>query len=299
MTQPVRVGLVQLRTPATLVEALAHVAPLVRQAADRGARFLATPEATNILERSRPRLAAEIRSLDDDPVVQGLRALAAELDVELLIGSALVRRDDGGFANRSVLIGPSGEIQATYDKIHMFDVDLPTGERHRESALYTPGDRAVMADTAFGPLGMTICYDVRFPALYRALAEAGAVVIATPAAFTRPTGEPHWETLLRARAIENGAYVLAPAQGGLHADGRATWGRSLVVAPWGDVVAKLDHDDPGVLIAELDLPKVAAARDAIPVLRNGRAFVRPDAAAPPEDGPQPMDAGIESIEAMG
>ena len=272
---PIRVALIQLRTPATLAEALAHVSPLVRQAADQGARFIATPEATNILQRDRARLVAELTTLEADPVVAGLRTLAAELGVEVLVGSALVRREDGRYANRSVLIGADGAVRATYDKIHMFDVDLPTGERHRESAVYAPGEQAVAADAAFGVLGLTICYDLRFPGLFQALARAGAVAIAVPAAFTRPTGEAHWETLMRARAIETGAYVLAPAQGGTHADGRATWGRSMVVAPWGDVLATLDHDEPGVLVADLDPAKVLAARAAIPALANARDYAPP------------------------
>ena len=186
-----------------------------------------------------------------------------------------MRRADGGCANRSVLVGPDGMVRATYDKIHMFDVDLPSGESYRESAAYTPGDTAVVAPSVLGPLGMTVCYDVRFPALYQALARAGAVAIAVPAAFTRPTGEAHWETLLRARAIETGAHVLAPAQGGMHEDGRGTWGRSLVVDPWGEVIARLDHDDPGVLIADIDPARSAAARAAIPSLANARAFTPP------------------------
>ncbi|MHB8285831.1 MAG: carbon-nitrogen hydrolase family protein [Caulobacteraceae bacterium] len=273
-----RVGLVQLRTPMTQAESLAQVLPLVRQAADEGARFIATPEATNILQRDRAKLALAVTSLEDDAVVQGLREAAADLGVQLLIGSALVRREDGQCANRAILVGPDGGVQATYDKIHMFDVDLPTGERHRESSLYTPGEAAVVAPTAFGPLGLSICYDLRFPLLYHALAQAGAVAIAIPAAFTRPTGVAHWETLMRARAIETGAYILAPAQGGVHADGRATWGRSMIVEPWGEVIAKLDHDDPGVLVADLDADKVTAARAAIPALANARAFAGPQRA---------------------
>jgi len=157
----------------------------------------------------------------------------------------------------------------------MFDVDLPSGERYRESSSYTPGAEAVVTPSVFGPLGLTICYDMRFPLLYQTLAKAGAVALAVPAAFTRPTGEAHWETLLRARAIETGAYVFAPAQGGAHADGRTTWGHSLVVEPWGAVIAKLDHDEPGVLVADLDISKVAAARAAIPNLKNGRTFLAP------------------------
>jgi predicted amidohydrolase len=275
MTDTVRLGLIQLRTPATQAEALTQASGLVREAVARGAAFIATPEGTNILQRDRAKLFEQLTSLEQDACVQGLRTLAEELRVEILIGSALVRRADGQCANRAVLIGADGAIRATYDKIHMFDVDLPSGERYRESASYTPGGEAVLAPSVLGPLGLTICYDVRFPPLYQALAKAGAVALAVPAAFTRPTGEAHWETLLRARAIETGAYVFAPAQGGVHADGRATWGHSLVVEPWGGVVAKLDHDEPGVLIADLDLAKVAAARAAIPALKNGRDFVPP------------------------
>jgi predicted amidohydrolase len=278
MTQTVRLGLIQLRTPATQAEALAQVANLVREAAAEGAAFIATPEGTNILQRDRAKLFDQITTLDQDACVQGLRALAKDLHVEILIGSALVRTGAGQCANRAVLIRADGTIGAAYDKIHMFDVDLPGGERYRESSSYTPGAEAVVAPSALGPLGLTICYDMRFPSLYQALAKAGAVALAVPAAFTRPTGEAHWETLLRARAIETGAYVFAPAQGGVHADGRATWGRSLVVEPWGAVIAKLDHDEPGVLIADLDLAKVAAARAAIPNLKNGRTFRGPDVA---------------------
>ena len=269
-----RVALLQLRTPATHAEALAHVAPLVREAAAQGARLVLTPEGTNLLQRSRDRLLPQLTELDQDPVVLGLRELVAELDVELLIGSALVR-DGERFANRSVLVRADGSVSASYDKIHMFDVDLPTGETARESAVYTPGDRAVVADTVAGRLGLTVCYDLRFPALHRALAEAGAQVVAVPSAFTRPTGEAHWEVLLRARAIETGGFVLAPAQGGLHADGRGTWGRTMAVGPWGEVLGLLDHDAPGVLAVDLDLAAVDRARRAVPALVNARGFARP------------------------
>lgn len=270
-----RVGLIQTRTPATQAAALAHVAPLVREAAGKGASFIATPEGTNILQRDKAALLPQLTLLEDDLVVQGLQALAAELNVAILIGSALVKRPDGKAANRAALIAPSGEITATYDKLHMFDVDLPTGETARESETYEPGARAVAVRERDLKLGLTICYDVRFPALYRALALAGAEVIVTPAAFTRPTGEAHWETLLRARAIETGSFVLAPAQGGFHEDGRGTWGRTLAIGPWGEMLGKLDHDEPGVLIADLDLGAVAKARASIPALPNARAFEAP------------------------
>ena len=270
-----KAALVQLRTPATQAAALAQVQPLVRQAAGAGAVLIATPEATNILQRDRQKLFEAVRPLDEDECVLGLRALARELGVWILIGSALVRREDGQLANRSTLVDAEGRVAATYDKIHMFDVDLPTGERHRESALYTPGEQATVVQTPWGKIGMSVCYDVRFPQLYRALAKAGAEMITVPAAFTRPTGEAHWEILLRARAIETGAFVLAPAQGGFHEDGRGTWGRSTLIGPWGEILAKAEDDEPGVVIAELDLDAVAKARAAIPALANDRAFAQP------------------------
>ena len=270
-----RVGLIQTRTPATHAAALAHVVPLVREAAAQGATFILTPEGTNILDRNREKLLPQLTLLADDPVVNGLRARAAELGVWIDVGSALVKREDGKAANRQVLIDPRGEITATYDKLHMFDVDLPTGETARESELYEPGDRAVTAEVDGLKLGLTICYDLRFPALYRALALAGAQVMTIPAAFTRPTGAAHWEVLMRARAIETGSYVLAAAQGGLHEDRRGTWGHSLVVGPWGEIIGQLDHDEPGVLVADLDPAAPAKARAAIPALANARAFTGP------------------------
>ena len=272
---PLRVGLVQTRTPATHAAALAHVAPLVRRAIGEGARFVLTPECANVLQKDRAKLLPSLTSLADDPVVNGLRAIAAETGTWIDVGSALVRREDGKAANRQAVIDPTGAIVATYDKLHMFDVDLPTGETARESATYEPGDRAVVVDTPLARIGLSICYDMRFPALHRALALAGATVLTVPAAFTRPTGEAHWEILLRARAIETGSFVLAAAQGGFHEDGRGTWGRSIVVGPWGEVIAKLDHDEPGVLIADLDLPAALSARAAIPALKNARPFVGP------------------------
>jgi predicted amidohydrolase len=271
----VKVALIQTRTPATQPAALRHLEPLIREAAGAGAALIVTPECSNILQRDRAALFQRLTSLEADEAVTGLRALASELSVWLLIGSALVRREDGKAANRSVLVAPDGSVTATYDKIHMFDVDLPTGERHRESSAYEAGDRAVTAPAAGAILGLTICYDVRFPPLHAALARAGAQVLTVPAAFTRPTGEAHWEVLLRARAIETGSFVLAAAQGGLHEDGRGTWGRSMAIGPWGEVLAIADHDDPGVVIADLDLVAVAKARQAIPALANVRPFAAP------------------------
>ncbi len=270
-----RVALVQLRTPASQAAALAHAAPLVREAAKSGARLVCTPEATNLLQRDRAVLATALSSPEADIAVVGLRALAAELGVWLLIGSALVRRSDGKAANRSFLVGPDGAVRATYDKVHMFDADLPGGLRMRESHAYEPGERLVTAEIDGARLGLSVCYDIRFPGVYQALARAGAEVMTVPSAFTRPTGEAHWAILLRARAIETGAFVLAPAQGGDHEDGRATWGRSMVVGPWGEILALADHDEPGVIVADLDLEAVARARASIPALANARTFVGP------------------------
>ena len=279
MTDSLRVALVQTTTPSDPGEGLAHVAPLIRRAAEGGAKLILTPEGTNLLVQDRARREALLADEADDVAVMGLKALAAELQVHLLVGSAIVksgRADDPRAANRSLLIDDHGQVVARYDKLHVYDVDLPTGERWRESAAVRPGDRAVVAPTPWGGLGLTVCYDVRFPHLFRALARAGADMIAVPAAFTVPTGEAHWETLLRARAIETGCFILAPAQGGTHADGRRTWGRSIVVGPWGEVVGKLDDDRPDVLFADLDLLAVSRARQAVPQLTHDRDFVPPE-----------------------
>ena len=272
------VALIQTRTPASPAAAFAHVEPLIRDAAAGGAKLILTPEATNFLIQDRGARDAVLTTQDRDEVVGNLRALALELGVWLLIGSAIVKsghEGDDRAANRSLLIDDQGQVAATYDKLHVYDVDLPTGERWRESASIRPGDGAVVARTPWGGLGLTICYDIRFPQLHRALANGGAMMISVPAAFTVPTGEAHWETLLRARAIETGCYILAPAQAGAHEDGRRTWGRSTVVAPWGEVVAKLDHDEPGVLFATLDFDAVTKARNAVPQLTHDRPFGPP------------------------
>jgi len=270
-----KAALIQLRTPASQAAALAQAEPLIREAVAAGAEFVLTPECSNIVQKNRPKLFEVLTTQEEDLCVQGLIALAAELKIWLLIGSALVKRADGGAANRSILVAPDGHIAATYDKMHMFDVDLPTGEKARESEAYTPGETAVIAATPLGKLGLTICYDVRFPYLYRALAKGGAEIMTVPACFTRPTGEAHWEILLRARAIETGSFVLAPAQGGFHEDGRGTWGRSIAIGPWGEVLALADHDEPGFVIADLELDAVAKARQAIPALKNERSFDGP------------------------
>lgn len=270
-----RVALAQMRGGLDVEANLAAAEDAVAKAADEGARLVLTPEATNIVQRDGEKLLQALREGDDELAVVRLSRAAARHRVWLLAGSLMVSAGDGRAANRSYLFDDQGGVVATYDKIHLFDVDIGSGESYRESRTVAPGGRAVVAQTPWGRLGLSICYDLRFAKLYRALAQAGAAMIAVPAAFTRPTGAAHWETLLRARAIETGAYVLAPAQGGVHADGRATWGRSSVVAPWGEVVAKLDHDEPGVLIADLDLGLVEEARGRIPSLRNDRDFAAP------------------------
>jgi predicted amidohydrolase len=281
MSHGLDIALIQTRTPATAAAGLAHLEPLIRQAAANGAKFILTPEASNRIEQRRDLRALGIVEEDEDATVVGLRHLAAELGVWILLGSAIVKSGHTGddrSANRSLLIDANGGIVARYDKLHVFDVDLANGERYRESAGIRPGDGATVADTPWGRLGLTICYDIRFPHLHRQLAKAGASMISVPAAFTVPTGHAHWETLLRARAIETGAYVLAPAQGGLHEDGRSTFGRSIVVAPWGEVIAKLDHDEPGVLHATLDFAEVQKARASVPALLHDRDFAPPDRA---------------------
>lgn len=281
MSSGLDIALIQTRTPATAAGGLAHVEPLISEAAAGGARFILTPEGTNVLEQRRDLRASVLSEEDADVAVLGLRRLAAELGVWLLIGSAIVRsgrtgQDGAGddrAANRSLLVDPTGAITARYDKLHVFDVNLPNGETYRESATVRPGEGAVVADTPWGRLGLTICYDIRFPHLHRQLAKAGASMIAVPAAFTVPTGEAHWETLLRARAIETGAFVLAPAQGGLHEDGRRTWGRSTIVGPWGEIIAKADHDEPCIVTAKLNMEAVGKARSAVPALTHDRDFL--------------------------
>ena len=246
-----RAGLVQLNVSDDPAANLPVTVGLVRQAAAAGAGFVLTPELTNGLSSSRAHQRSVFRHEDDDPTLAALRAEAKDLGIWLLIGSlGLLTQDaDGRFANRSLLVGPDGAVAARYDKIHMFDVNVSETEVYRESDGYRPGARAVVAETPFAKIGMTVCYDVRFPALYRRLAQAGAQVITVPAAFNHITGAAHWETLIRARAIETGCFVLAPAQTGFHPEtqgkGRRTHGHSLVAAPWGEVLAD-SGTEPGV-----------------------------------------------------
>ncbi len=270
-----KAAVVQLRTGTDPARNRDHVESHVRAAAAAGATLIATPEGSNLLQRDKAVFAQVAPLVDDAETHAFWSGLAADLGVTLLAGSCVFRRPGGKAANRSLLFGPDGAELARYDKIHLFDVNLGVGQESRESATYDPGAAAVLAETPVGRLGLTICYDLRFPHLYRALAQAGAEILAIPAAFTRPTGVAHWEVLMRARAIETGAYVLAPAQGGTHEDGRQTWGRSLIVDPWGAIAAGLDHDEPGFAIAEIDLARVHAARASIPAWGLDQPFAAP------------------------
>jgi predicted amidohydrolase len=266
-----RAGLVQLRSGRSMEANLERAEALVRRAARGGAVYVQTPENTAIMEL-KPELVLRAAQTEDESVALArLRALAAELGIFLHVGSLAIKLDETRVANRSYLIDPKGGIAARYDKLHMFDVDLAGGESHRESSHCRPGATAVVADLPFGRLGLSICYDLRFPQLYRALATSGAEFIAIPSAFTKQTGEVHWHVLTRARAIETGAFVLAATQGGLHENGRATYGHSLIVSPWGEILAEAG-EEPAVIFADIDLAASAEARARIPALKHGREF---------------------------
>ena len=265
-------AMIQMRSGLLPKPNLDQGAKLIREAAARGASFIQTPEVSNIMQTDRVALFEHLRSEDDDRSLAAYRDLARELKIYLNVGSLALRATPDRAVNRSFLIGPSGDILARYDKIHMFDIDLGGGESYRESANYQPGEIAVLTELPWGKLGMTICYDVRFPALYRALAEAGASFLTVPSAFTRKTGEAHWHTLLRARAIENGCFVFAAAQAGLHENRRETFGHSLIVDPWGAVLAEGGGTEPGIVLATIEPAKVTAARKAVPSLQHGRRF---------------------------
>lgn len=245
---------------------------LVREAARRGATYVQSPEMTGAVQRDKKELFAVLRPADTDIIAATASRLAGELGIHLHVGSTAIALPDGKVANRAFLFGPDGGLIATYDKIHMFDVDLDNGESWRESSTYEPGRETVIAELPFARIGIAICYDLRFPQLFRAQALAGAEVLTVPAAFTRQTGEAHWHVLQRARAIENGAWVIAAAQGGLHEDGRETFGHSMIVDPWGRIVAEAAHDEPGVIIAEIDTAAAVDARKKIPNLKNARDF---------------------------
>jgi len=266
-----RIGLVQMRSGLDPQANLASVLAAVDEAKRAGANYVLTPEMTNILALKREQLFANIVDEDQDPTVATLREVARKLSMYIHIGSLAIKASPEKAVNRGFLIDRKGDIAARYDKIHMFDVDLAGGESYRESNNYRAGELAVVADLPWGRLGMTVCYDLRFPALYRALAEAGASFLAIPSAFTKQTGEAHWHVLLRARAIENGCYVFAAAQGGKHENGRETYGHSLAIDPWGRVLAE-GGIEPQVLIVDIDPAEIAAARAKVPSLRHGRRF---------------------------
>jgi deaminated glutathione amidase len=277
-----RAGLVQLRSGRSMAANLEQAEALIRRAGQGGAVYVQTPENTAIMEL-KPEFVLEAAQFEEESVpLTRFRALAAELGIFLHIGSLAIKLDQTRVANRSYLIDPQGAIAARYDKLHMFDVDLAGGESYRESQHSRPGAKAVLADLPFGRLGLSICYDLRFPQLYRALATAGADFIAVPAAFTKQTGEAHWHVLIRARAIETGAFVLAATQGGLHENGRATYGHSLIVSPWGEVLAEAG-EEPGVIFADIDLAAAAEARARIPALKHGREFEVEIAGRKPEE----------------
>jgi predicted amidohydrolase len=269
--QTFRAALVQLRSGRSVEPNMQSAEAFIRQAAAGGADYVQTPENTAIMELDPERLLAAIDTEEASAPLRRLRALASELGIVLHVGSLAMKLDPTHVVNRSYLITPTGEIAARYDKLHLFDVDLAGGESYRESTYYRPGAHAVVVDLPFGRLGLSICYDLRFAALYRALACAGASFIAIPSAFTKQTGKAHWRVLVRARAIETGAFMLAAAQGGLHENGRSTYGHSIIVSPWGEVLAEAG-DEPGVIFADIDLAQSAEARARIPSLQHGREF---------------------------
>jgi predicted amidohydrolase len=264
-------AMIQMRSGLDPAANLAAALDLIDRAKQAGADYVLTPEMTNILAARREQLFAKIVAEEQDVTLASLREVARKLAIYIHIGSLAVKASPEKAANRSFLIDRRGDVVARYDKIHMFDVDLAGGESYRESNSYRPGELAILADLPWGRLGLTVCYDLRFPALYRALAEAGASFLAIPSAFTRQTGEAHWHVLQRARAIENGCFVFAAAQAGKHENGRETYGHSLIIDPWGRILAE-GGGEPGVVMARIDMSEVVAARSRIPSLHHGRRF---------------------------
>jgi predicted amidohydrolase len=274
-------AMVQMRTSLSPEASFKQAEGLIREAVAQGADYVQTPEVSNLIQKNRKALFELLAPEEDDLSLKAYRELARELKIYLHVGSLALRATPERAVNRSFLIAPDGGILASYDKIHMFDIELDGGESYRESANYQPGETAVISDLPWGRIGLTICYDVRFPALYRALAESGAAFITVPSAFTVRTGEAHWHTLLRARAIENGCYIFAAAQAGKHESGRETYGHSLIVDPWGVVLAE-GGVEPGIVMARIDPAKVESARKSIPSLQHGRRFSLVDPKAGPE-----------------
>ena len=282
MSDSFKVACVQTNSGREFAANIETVGGLVRAAADAGAEFVLLPETVSLMEPRRRLLNEKVRAEEDDPMLAACRDLARQAGIWMLAGSMVVRVSADKVANRSFLLGPDGSIAALYDKIHMFDVDLGNGEDYRESAVYAPGDAAVVAALPWGRLGMTVCYDLRFPYLYRTLARAGADFLTVPSAFTRTTGRAHWHVLLRARAIETGCFVFAPAQCGEHAEGRQTYGHSLIIDPWGEVLAD-GGEEVGFVVADIDPAAVAVARRKVPSLTHDRQVAPPaeDTAASP------------------
>ncbi|MBI1182478.1 MAG: carbon-nitrogen hydrolase family protein [Alphaproteobacteria bacterium] len=268
---PFTVACVQTNSGAEIGPNVLHVSEVVTDAKKAGVALGMLPEVVSLMERRSKLIFERVRPEDEDEALRAFRGLAHELGIWLHTGSLPIRLSDTKIANRSFLIDPAGKIRATYDKIHMFDVDLPNGETYRESKNYQPGGRAVVADLPWGRLGLSICYDLRFPQLYRTLAKAGADFLCVPAAFTKTTGQAHWHVLLRARAIENGCFVFAAAQTGTHEDGRQTYGHSLIVAPWGEVLAD-GGEEVGFITARIDPAAVQDARSRVPSIDNDREF---------------------------
>ncbi len=266
-----RIGLVQMRTGKDIQDNLRQAEAFIRDAAGRGARYVQTPENTLVMEVDAPRLLEKISPEDQTEGVPHFSRLARELRIWLHIGSLAVKAGKGRAANRAFLFAPNGEAVCRYDKIHMFDVDLPSGESYRESATFVPGKRAFIAGLPWGGLGVATCYDIRFPEQYKALARAGAKFLTAPSAYTKVTGEAHWHVLLRARAIENGCFLFAAAQGGRHANGRTTFGHSMAISPWGEILAEAGTE-PGVIVADIDAGEVDRVRARIPALDHARDF---------------------------
>ncbi|MSP95338.1 MAG: carbon-nitrogen hydrolase family protein [Alphaproteobacteria bacterium] len=270
----IRVACVQLRSTDDVNENIATTSALIRAAHKDGAQFIATPENTTLMAPDGGAKLEKSFAEKDDPAIPAFARLAEELGVWLLIGSLAIKVSETKTANRSFLFDPKGRIDARYDKVHLFDVNLPSGETYRESNTVAPGGAAVVANLPFARIGLSVCYDLRFPQLYRTLAKNGAEILTVPSAFTETTGKAHWHVLLRARAIENAAFVMAPAQGGVHANGRRTYGHSLIIGPWGDILAD-GGIDPGVVGCEIDLEDIAAARGRVPSLTHDRPFSPP------------------------
>jgi deaminated glutathione amidase len=280
--QPFTAAMIQMCSGLLPEANLEQGSRLIRQAAADGADYVQTPEVSNMIQANRKGLFEHLAPEEDDLSLRAYRALARELKIHLHIGSLALRFSPEKAVNRSFLIGPDGMVLASYDKIHMFDIDLPGGESYRESANYQPGETAVISDLPWGRIGLTICYDMRFPALYRALAETGASFLTAPSAFTVRTGEAHWHTLLRARAIENGCFMFAAAQAGTHESKRQSFGHSLIIAPWGEILAEGSGNETGVIMAKIDPALVETARKTVPSLQHGRRFAVADPKAGPE-----------------